>query len=97
VHLVGFITRKFWVHNRNSFAWWIINLQHMNESITKCWNEYTIKLIIYISTIYLFIHKAICFDPSVGNLQAYIADQVTGAVCTLGSQYIYISEIHNIW
>ena len=26
-----------------------------------------------------FIHKATCFDPSVGHLQAYIADQVTGA------------------
>jgi hypothetical protein len=27
-----------------------------------------------VSTIYLFIHKATCFDLSVSHLQAYIAD-----------------------
>ena len=27
-----------------------------------------------LSTTFLFIHKATCFDPSVGHLQAYIAD-----------------------
>ena len=40
------------------------------------------------------MHKATCFDPSVGHFQAYIADQVIGAVCTLGSQYVYINTIH---
>jgi len=45
-----------------------------------------IKLITYVSTNFLFIHKATRFDTSVGHLQAYIADQVTGVVCTLGSQ-----------
>jgi len=33
-----------------------------------------IKIIIYINTIYLFIHKATCFGPTVGHLQAYTAD-----------------------
>jgi hypothetical protein len=33
-----------------------------------------IKINTYVSTIYLFIHKATCFGPSVGHLQAYIAD-----------------------
>jgi len=56
-----------------------------------------IKVILYISSIYLFIHNATCFDPSVGHRQAYIADQVTGAVFTLESQYVYSNEIHNIW
>ena len=42
------------------------------------------------------IHKATCFDLSVGHLQAYISDYVIGAVCTLGSQYVYINTIHKI-
>ena len=33
-----------------------------------------IKINTYVSTIYLFIHMATCFGPSVGHLQAYIAD-----------------------
>jgi len=33
-----------------------------------------IKLIIYVSTAFLLIHKATCFDPLFGHLQAYIAD-----------------------
>jgi len=33
-----------------------------------------IKLIIYVNTTVLFIHKATCFDLSFGHLQAYIAD-----------------------
>ena len=40
---------------------------------------------------------ATCFDQTVGHLQAYIADYVIGAVCTLGSKYVYINEIHKIW
>ena len=36
-------------------------------------------------------------QPSVIHLQAYIADQVIGAVCILGSQYVYINKIHKIW
>ena len=44
--------------------------------------------------LFLFIYKATCFDPSVGHLQAYIADYVIGAVCTLGSQKFYNNKIH---
>jgi len=54
-----------------------------------------IKLIIYVSTTFLFVHKATCFDLSVDHLQAYITDYVIGAVFTLGSQYVYIST--HIW
>jgi hypothetical protein len=36
-------------------------------------------------------------QPSVIHLQAYIADKVIGAVCILGSQYVYINKIHKIW
>jgi hypothetical protein len=41
---------------------------------------------------FLFIHKATCFDPSVGHLQTYVADKGIGAVCTLGSQCVYINK-----
>jgi len=51
---------------------------------------------VYVSTTF-FIYKATSFDPSVGHLQAYIADKVIGAVCTLRSQYVYINKIHKVW
>jgi len=45
-------------------------------------NKYVIK---YTSALlFLLIHKATCFGPSVGHLQAYIADYVIGAECTSG-------------
>jgi len=42
-------------------------------------------------------NKVTCLDPTVGHLQAYIADKVIDAVCILGSQYVYINKIHKIW
>jgi len=46
--------------------------------------------------LFLLIRKATCFDPSVGHLQTHISVYVISAVCTLGSQYIYINKIHKI-
>jgi len=56
--------------------------------------EWMYNKINYIHQHYLFliIHKAICFDPSVGHLQTYVADKGIGAVCTLGSQCVYINK-----
>ena len=50
----------------------ITTAHDLKESITKCSNEYTIKLIIYVCTIYLFIHKATYFDLPVGHLQVQL-------------------------
>jgi len=55
------------------------------------------KLILYVRTIFLFVHNATCFDLPVDHLQAYILGYVIGAVYTLGSQYVYINKIHKIW
>jgi len=65
----------------------------LEEGITKWLNECIINYIRQ-HRLFKFIHKATCFDPSVGHLQAYTADYVIGAVCILGSQYVHINKLH---